>query len=81
MVGLLEQVKGIVFGWFSKCFGGVVNYIEFIVEEVLCDCLVDLNIFIVFDFFFGYDSFNVVLFVGIEVNFDGDKGILEIKRN
>ncbi|MDE5101159.1 MAG: LD-carboxypeptidase, partial [Trichodesmium sp. St16_bin4-tuft] len=81
MAGLLEQVKGIALGRFSQCSHGVVNHTEFTVEEVLRDRLVDLNIPIVSDLPFGHDSPNAALPVGIEANLDGDKGILEIKRN
>ncbi len=80
MAGVLQQVKGIALGRFSKCSPGRMNHTEFTVEDVLRDRLADLNIPIVSDLPFGHDSPNAALPVGVEANLDGDKGILEIIR-
>ncbi|ELR98372.1 LD-carboxypeptidase [Gloeocapsa sp. PCC 73106] len=75
MSGLLQQVKGIALGRFSRCQapGEVPSWT---VEEVLTDRLGDLGIPIVSDLPFGHDGENAALILGAKVELDGDLGLL-----
>lgn len=72
--GLLDQVKGIALGRFSRCEGDSDSWT---VEEVLSDRLSDLGIPIVSNLPFGHDGVNACLPVGQPVFLDGDQGILQ----
>ena len=75
MMGVLEGVKGIALGRFSRCepYPGTSSWT---VEEVLGDRLKDLGIPLVYDLPFGHDGVNAALPVGQAVYLDGDRGVL-----
>ncbi|MEL6930975.1 MAG: LD-carboxypeptidase [Cyanobacteria bacterium J06600_6] len=75
MIGVLEQVKGIALGRFSRCepYPGTSSWT---VEEVLSDRLTDLGIPLIYDLPFGHDGVNAALPVGQSVHLDGDRGVL-----
>ena len=75
MMGVLEGVKGIALGRFSRCepYPGTNSWT---VEEVLGDRLKDLGIPLVYDLPFGHDGVNAALPVGQAVYLDGDRGVL-----
>ena len=75
-LGLLQQVKGIALGRFSRCepYPGTTSWT---ITEVLRDRLAGLKIPIVSDLPFGHDGANAVSPVGQQVLLDGDRGILE----
>ena len=75
MMGVLEGVKGIALGRFSRCepYPGTSSWT---VEEVLRDRLKDLGIPLIYDLPFGHDGVNAALPVGQPVHLDGDRGIL-----
>ncbi|AFY73443.1 putative MccF-like protein (microcin C7 resistance) [Synechococcus sp. PCC 7502] len=75
MLGLLEKVKGIAIGRFSRS-EPFPNYPSFSMQEVWRDRLEDLNIPIVVDLPFGHDGTNVPLVIGAEAQLDGDTGLL-----
>jgi muramoyltetrapeptide carboxypeptidase len=77
MMGALEGVIGIALGRFSSCDAHP-SIPSFTVEEVLRDRLGDLNIPIVADLPFGHEGVNAALPVGIEVELDGDGGVLSV---
>ena len=75
MMEVLEGVKGIALGRFSRCepYPGTNSWT---VEEVLRDRLEDLGIPLVYDLPFGHDGVNAALPVGQLVHLDGDRGVL-----
>ena len=75
MMGVLEKVKGIALGRFSRCepYPGTSSWT---VEEVLRDRFEDLAVPLVYDLPFGHDGVNAALPVGRSVCLDGDRGIL-----
>ncbi len=75
MMGVLNQVKGIALGRFSRCepYPGSNSWT---VAEVLGDRLEDLGIPVVYDLPFGHDGANAALPVGQPVYLDGDTGVL-----
>ena len=75
MMGVLEGVKGIALGRFSRCepYPGTSSWT---VEEVLRNRLKDLDIPLVYDLPFGHDGVNAALPVGQPVYLDGDRGVL-----
>ncbi|MGB3298867.1 MAG: LD-carboxypeptidase [Phormidesmis sp.] len=73
-MGKLAAVKGVALGRFSGWEAGVSASLS--VAEVMADRLGDLGIPVVADLPFGHDGANAVLPVGISVELDGDKGIL-----
>jgi muramoyltetrapeptide carboxypeptidase len=73
--GFFNQIKGVAIGRFSYC-DPPANIPSFTVEEVLRDRLGDLGIPVVSDLPFGHDGPNAVLPVGVNVELDGDQGIL-----
>lgn len=73
--GFFKRIKGIAIGRFSQC-DPPANIPSFTVEEVLRDRLSDLGIPIVADLPFGHDGVNAALPVGVEVELDGEEGIL-----
>ena len=75
-LGLLQQVKGIALGRFSRCepYPGTSSWT---ITEVLRDRLLELKVPIVSDLSFGHDGANAVLPVGQKVFLDGDRGILQ----
>jgi muramoyltetrapeptide carboxypeptidase len=75
MTGALSKVQGIALGRFSSCEAPV-GYDSFSVEEVLRDRLGDLGVPIVSDLPFGHEGENGALAVGLEVELDGDRGLL-----
>ncbi|NMG20315.1 S66 peptidase family protein [Brasilonema bromeliae] len=77
MSGVLSKVRGIALGSFSRCEAPA-NVPSFSVEEVLRDRLGDLGIPIVSNLPFGHEAPNAALPVGVPVQLDADKGILNI---
>ena len=75
MSGILQKVKGIALGRFSRCYPPQ-NIPSWTVEEVLRDRLIDLDIPIVSELPFGHDGVNAALPVGREVELDGAQGTL-----
>ncbi len=75
MSGMLQKVKGIALGRFSRCYPPQ-NIPSWTVEEVLRDRLIDLDIPIVSELPFGHDGVNAALPVGREVELDGAQGTL-----
>ena len=75
MMGVLEKVKGIALGRFSRC-EPYLGTSSWTIEEVLRDRLEDLNIPLIYDLPFGHDGVNAALPVGRSVCLDGDRGIL-----
>jgi muramoyltetrapeptide carboxypeptidase len=75
MLGLLEKVKGIAIGRFSRAEPSP-NYPSLWMEEVWRDRLGDLNIPVVVDLPFGHDGTNVPLVIGAEAQLDSDTGLL-----
>ncbi|MEQ9237497.1 S66 peptidase family protein [Coleofasciculus sp. E2-BRE-01] len=75
MSGMLQKVKGIALGRFSRCHPPQ-NVPSWTVEEVLRDRLTDLDIPIVSELPFGHDGVNATLPVGSWVELDGDQGTL-----
>ncbi|MFM2314440.1 MAG: hypothetical protein RLZZ04_3716, partial [Cyanobacteriota bacterium] len=75
MMGILNQLKGIALGRFSRCepYPGTNSWT---VTEVLGDRLEDLGIPLIYDLPFGHDGVNAALPVGQPVYLDGEKGIL-----
>ena len=75
MMGVLEGVKGIALGRFSRCepYPGTKSWT---IKEVLRDRLEDLGIPLIYDLPFGHDGVNAALPVGQPVHLDGDRGIL-----
>jgi muramoyltetrapeptide carboxypeptidase len=71
----LQAVRGIALGRFSQC-DAPENIPSFTVEQVLRDRLQDLGIPIVSELPFGHQGENAALPVGVNVNLDGDRGIL-----
>jgi muramoyltetrapeptide carboxypeptidase len=71
----LRAVKGIALGRFSQC-DAPENIPSFTVEQVLRERLQDLGIPIVSELPFGHQGANAALPVGVNVNLDGDRGIL-----
>lgn len=75
MAGALAGVAGIALGRFSRCDADP-SIPSFTAEEVLRDRLGDLGIPIVSHLPFGHEGENAALPVGIEVELDGDRGVL-----
>lgn len=75
MSGMLQKVKGIALGRFSRCHPPQ-NVPSWTVEEVLRDRITDLDIPIVSELPFGHDGVNAALPVGRWVELDGDQGTL-----
>jgi muramoyltetrapeptide carboxypeptidase len=75
MMGVLNQVKGIALGRFSRCdpYPGTSSWT---LAEVLRDRLEDLGIPLIYDLPFGHDGVNAALPVGQAVDLNGDQGIL-----
>lgn len=73
--GFFKEIKGIAVGRFSQC-DPPAHIPSFSVEEVLRDRLSDLNIPIISELPFGHDGVNAALPVGVEVELDGNQGIL-----
>jgi muramoyltetrapeptide carboxypeptidase len=75
MMGILNQLKGIALGRFSRCepYPGTSSWT---LSEVLGDRLEDLGIPLIYDLPFGHDGVNAALPVGQPVHLDGEKGIL-----
>ena len=75
MMGVLEKVKGIALGRFSRCepYPGTNSWT---IAEVLSDRLEDLNIPLVYDLPFGHDGVNAALPVGQPVCLNAERGIL-----
>jgi muramoyltetrapeptide carboxypeptidase len=75
MMGILNQLKGVALGRFSRCepYPGTSSWT---LSEVLGDRLEDLGIPLIYDLPFGHDGVNAALPVGQPVNLDGEKGIL-----
>ena len=75
MMGVLEGVKGIALGRFSRCepYPGTKSWT---IKEVLRDRLEDLGIPLIYDLPFGHDGVNAALPVGQPVHLDGDRGVL-----
>ena len=76
----LRHIRGIAIGRFSQCEPPA-NVSSFSIEEVLRDRLSDLEIPIVSDLPFGHDGENAALPVGVPVELDGDRGILNVQTN
>jgi muramoyltetrapeptide carboxypeptidase len=74
--GLLNKIKGIALGRFSRCDAPLGSE-SFTVEEVLRDRLEDLGIPIVSNLPFGHDGVNACLPVGQRVLLDSDAGMLK----
>jgi muramoyltetrapeptide carboxypeptidase len=77
--GLLNQVKGIALGRFSRC-DAPVDSDSWTVEEVLSDRLYDLGIPIISNLPFGHDGVNACLPVGQKVLLDADEGLLKFEN-
>ena len=75
LTGVLQQVRGIALGRFSRCepYPGTSSWT---VKEVLRDRLGDLGIPLVYNLPFGHDGANAALPVGQPVCLDGETGIL-----
>ncbi len=75
LMGVLQQVKGIAIGRFSRCepYPGTNSWT---VEAVLRDRALDLDIPIVSDLPFGHDGANAALPVGHQVQLDAKQGEL-----
>ena len=75
MMGVLDKVKGIALGRFSRCdpYPGTSSWT---IEEVLRDRLEDLGIPLIYDLPFGHDGVNAALPVGQLVHLDGATGTL-----
>jgi len=73
LMGIFQQVKGILLGRFSNCNppDGVPSWT---VNEVLFDRLKDLDIPIISDLPFGHEGENACLPVGHLIEIDGDRG-------
>lgn len=78
-IGAFEGVLGIALGRFSQS-GSEAKPGDFSVEQVLRDRLFDLNIPIVANLPFGHDGPNAILPVGLEVELDGDLGVLTYRN-
>jgi muramoyltetrapeptide carboxypeptidase len=76
LMGIFQQVKGIILGRFSGCnpADGIPSWNAY---EVLCDRLGNLNIPIISDLPFGHDGVNACLPVGAWVEIDGDEGVIK----
>ncbi len=79
MLGLLEKVKGIALGRFSRSEPAP-DYPSLSMVEVWRDRLEDLNIPIISDLPFGHDGTNVPLVIGAEAQLDSDTGLLTYWR-
>lgn len=79
-LGLLQQVKGIALGRFSRC-EAYLGSNSWTVEEVLRDRLLGLNVPVVADLPFGHDGVNAALPVGRSVLLDGDAGLLKLEHS
>ncbi len=79
MSGVLQKVRGIALGSFSRCEAPP-DIPSFSVEEVLRDRLGDLGIPVVSDLSFGHDTCNAALPVGVKATLNGEQGILEIAQ-
>ena len=77
MLGLLDKLKGIALGRFSRCEAPP-DIPSQTVEEVLRDRLMTLGIPIVADLPFGHEGVNGALPLGITVELDGEEGTLKI---
>lgn len=77
LCGEFRQIRGIAIGRFSQC-DPPVNVPSFSIEEVLRDRLSDLGIPIVSELPFGHDGENAALPVGVPVELDSDRGIMQI---
>ena len=73
--GLLQQVKGIALGRFSRCQAPLGSN-SWTITEVLRDRLGDLGIPVVSDLPFGHDGENSALPCGWPVELDGTTGVL-----
>jgi muramoyltetrapeptide carboxypeptidase len=75
MMGILNQLKGVALGRFSRCepYPGTSSWT---LTEVLGDRLEDLGIPLIYDLPFGHDGVNAALPVGQPVHLDGDRGVL-----
>jgi muramoyltetrapeptide carboxypeptidase len=78
LAGHFDQIQGIAIGRFSQC-DPPTGIPSFTIEDVLHDRLADLNLPIISRLPFGHDSPNAALPVGIPVQLDGDRGILNFK--
>lgn len=76
MSGVLQKVRGIALGRFSRCEAPP-NIPSFSIEEVLRERLGDLGIPVVSDLPFGHDGVNAALPVGVQVTLDAEQGILD----
>ena len=76
LLGVLDKVKGIALGRFSRCLAAPGSDSQS-VEEVLKERLGDLGIAVIAELPFGHDGDNAALPVGTMVELDGDRGILE----
>ncbi|MDY6941086.1 MAG: LD-carboxypeptidase [Cyanobacteriota bacterium] len=73
--GVLERVGGIALGRFSSCkVNPAIPSLS--ASEVLRDRLSDLGIPVVSELPFGHEGVNAALPVGVEVELDGDRGLL-----
>ncbi|NJK40672.1 MAG: LD-carboxypeptidase [Acaryochloridaceae cyanobacterium SU_2_1] len=77
--GLLDVVKGIALGRFSRCQPPL-DQPSWTVEEVLRDRLGSLGIPIVSSLAFGHDGANPALPVGVVAHLDADRGVLSIPQ-
>ncbi|EKD09564.1 MAG: LD-carboxypeptidase [Limnospira sp. PMC 1291.21] len=80
-IGAFQPVLGIALGRFSQSGSDLNSPADFSVEQVLRDRLFDLNIPIVANLSFGHDGPNPILPVGLEVELDGDRGVLSWPTN
>ncbi|BAQ60582.1 muramoyltetrapeptide carboxypeptidase [Geminocystis sp. NIES-3708] len=76
LMGIFDQVKGIILGRFSGC-NPPDSIPSWNVEEVLHDRLSDFNIPIISELPFGHDGVNACLPVGGLVEIDGDEGVIK----
>lgn len=76
--GLLQQVKGIALGRFSRCQAPLGSN-SWTITEVLRDRLGDLGIPVVSDLPFGHDGENSALPCGWPVELDGTTGVLRFQ--
>ena len=75
LCGEFRHIQGIAIGRFSHC-DPPANVPSFSVEEVFRDRLSDLEVPIVSNLPFGHDGENAALPVGIPVELDSDRGVL-----
>lgn len=75
MLGVFQQIKGILLGRFSRCepYPGTDSWT---IAEVLRDRLYDLGIPVIYDLPFGHDSVNAALPVGQPVTINGETGLV-----